>query len=460
MDEREDNSYLKQYVKNHPDNQMAWYLLGKDYMLQGKEAKANYCFLQAGDVYEAYEKKKHELAAKSPEEAIRSYNRKRRFKSAAGRTAAAAALLLALSVAAPASPGEGPAGTPPQKLELLHDGGAAVVFVPQADASSAGSALQRLLYSSGGAAYGLAVQLGKAGKWRMWTGETRVLLSVERPAGGASASVSLLDAASCDCTPADADKAYRTLGEWSAQREQQWVLTSAIRQYRERAKKWPESLAQLVRPYPDNVLSGDTADMEAMFEGALERAKNSAAGVSDVAGKGAGQSGAAAAGGDDPGVLINGGIPDGLPDKPLEIVVDRKTHRLALVSGDVIVRSYQVGLGGSRTPEGSFVISEKVRNPNGRDDGDFGSRGMTLSDTLYAIHGTNEPDSIGRDESLGCIRMLRADVEELFDMTPIGTKVTIKSGVLPAHVSKQPQRFRLHPRQDETNPAKVYKWLN
>lgn len=67
-------------------------------------------------------------------------------------------------------------------------------------------------------------------------------------------------------------------------------------------------------------------------------------------------------------------------------------------------------------------------NPNGRDNGEFGSRGMQLSDSNYAIHGTNEPDSIGKDESLGCIRMSRKDVEELFAMVPMGTKVQISQG--------------------------------
>lgn len=54
---------------------------------------------------------------------------------------------------------------------------------------------------------------------------------------------------------------------------------------------------------------------------------------------------------------------------------------------------------------------------------------MQLSDSNYAIHGTDEPESIGKDESLGCIRMSRKDVEELFAMVPMGTKVQISKGV-------------------------------
>jgi hypothetical protein len=84
---------------------------------------------------------------------------------------------------------------------------------------------------------------------------------------------------------------------------------------------------------------------------------------------------------------------------------------------------------------------------------------MTLSKTLYAIHGTDEPDSIGKDNSLGCVRMKRTDLEELFDLVPLGTTVRIKNGTIPVKSQAPKERFKLEPRQDETNPAKVYEWL-
>jgi len=146
--------------------------------------------------------------------------------------------------------------------------------------------------------------------------------------------------------------------------------------------------------------------------------------------------------------------------QPLEIIVDKGNHRLAVVSGGVLLRNYPVGLGGSRTPKGVFAISEKVKDPNGRSDGAFGSRGMTLSDTNYAIHGTDEPDSIGKDESRGCIRMAREDLEELYDLAPLGTKVTITEGELPNELLRAKSRFRLPAEAQETNPAKVYHWLD
>jgi lipoprotein-anchoring transpeptidase ErfK/SrfK len=161
--------------------------------------------------------------------------------------------------------------------------------------------------------------------------------------------------------------------------------------------------------------------------------------------------------------------------EPLRIVVDKAQHRLALLSGNRIVRLYAVGLGGDRTPEGEFEIIEKVRNPNNKSNGDFGSRGMTLSDTQYAIHGTNKPESIGKDESLGCVRMGQQDLEELYDMVPHGTKVTIGKNLLPSDAplsgqgddsgkadsdnGKGKPRFRLPLQTNDANPKKIYKWL-
>ena len=46
-------------------------------------------------------------------------------------------------------------------------------------------------------------------------------------------------------------------------------------------------------------------------------------------------------------------------------------------------------------------------------------------DTLYRIHGTNEPETIGRAASSGCIRMRNIDVIDLFNRVPNGTKVMV-----------------------------------
>jgi len=46
-------------------------------------------------------------------------------------------------------------------------------------------------------------------------------------------------------------------------------------------------------------------------------------------------------------------------------------------------------------------------------------------DTLYRIHGTNEPDTIGHDVSAGCIRLRNNDVADLYERVPVGTKVVV-----------------------------------
>jgi lipoprotein-anchoring transpeptidase ErfK/SrfK len=70
--------------------------------------------------------------------------------------------------------------------------------------------------------------------------------------------------------------------------------------------------------------------------------------------------------------------------------------------------------------------------PNGMPGGPnnpLGARALYLYqgdvDTLYRIHGTNEPSSIGKAVSSGCIRMLNEDVASLYDKVKIGTPVTV-----------------------------------
>ncbi|MCQ6563010.1 L,D-transpeptidase [Paenibacillus mendelii] len=462
MEERSDNmNYLKQYVQNHPDNRMAWYLLGKQYVLEGKDAKANYCFLQAGSIYEAYERKQHPMA-KGPQQMIQVWNRKRRIRTLFRRSIVIAVLLLGGLMALPHM---GPSSLPGEDSMEAALGGEQtqngmkeqmqVVLMNPAVNRPLGKSLELLLEGeSKPSDYGLSVMLEQLGSWRSWTGDTRILLSTRKQGEGEAYQIQMHDSGVCECQPSDATEAFEKWNSWSGMQEERWTLSSAISQYRELYGKWPTAIEDLIRPYPNNVISGGTAGMRKLFPAMLQTMKALPGSGEVGASSEAGQMNSASR-----DTLPNGGA-DQLPGAPLSIVVDMDTHRLAVVSGDVIVRSYPVGLGGEKTPPGNFYISEKVKNPNGKDDGEFGSRGMTLSGTLYAIHGTNEPDSIGKDESHGCIRMGKEDVEELYDLVPLGTKVNIKSGVLPEEPQPPVKRFRLQPTQDETNPAVVYRWLS
>ncbi|MGV3492144.1 MAG: L,D-transpeptidase [Devosia sp.] len=55
----------------------------------------------------------------------------------------------------------------------------------------------------------------------------------------------------------------------------------------------------------------------------------------------------------------------------------------------------------------------------------LGARALYIGSTLYRIHGTNEPWTIGQDVSSGCIRMVNADVEDLYERVKIGAKVIV-----------------------------------
>jgi lipoprotein-anchoring transpeptidase ErfK/SrfK len=59
----------------------------------------------------------------------------------------------------------------------------------------------------------------------------------------------------------------------------------------------------------------------------------------------------------------------------------------------------------------------------------LGARAMYLGQTVYRIHGTNQPQTIGHAISSGCFRLVNDDVIDLFDRVPVGTKVIIRQAV-------------------------------
>ncbi|MDF2671477.1 MAG: ErfK/YbiS/YcfS/YnhG family protein [Paenibacillus sp.] len=107
------------------------------------------------------------------------------------------------------------------------------------------------------------------------------------------------------------------------------------------------------------------------------------------------------------------------------IIVDLSDRQLHLLDGNQVVRSFPVGIGRmvTPTPTGEYTIVNKAVNPGGP----FGVLWMGLSRPHYGIHGTNDPSSIGKIVSHGCIRMHNQDVLELSRLVPIGTRVTIRA---------------------------------
>jgi LysM repeat protein len=122
---------------------------------------------------------------------------------------------------------------------------------------------------------------------------------------------------------------------------------------------------------------------------------------------------------------------------PFDVVIEKAKFRLTVYRAGVFIREYKVGIGkqGS-TPEGEWLVKVKLIdpewNPPGPEyaaskapDNPLGTRWIGF-DGDYGVHGTIEPDSIGKAESRGCIRLLNQDVEEIYDLVVLGSKVTVK----------------------------------
>ncbi|OKP96505.1 L,D-transpeptidase [Paenibacillus sp. P46E] len=106
------------------------------------------------------------------------------------------------------------------------------------------------------------------------------------------------------------------------------------------------------------------------------------------------------------------------------IIIDLSQRILYLLDNDTVIRGFPVGIGKmlSVSPVGEYTIINKQKNPGGP----FGAFWMGLSKPHYGIHGTNDPSSIGKKVSHGCIRMYNEDVLTLAATVPIGTRVTIR----------------------------------
>jgi lipoprotein-anchoring transpeptidase ErfK/SrfK len=107
------------------------------------------------------------------------------------------------------------------------------------------------------------------------------------------------------------------------------------------------------------------------------------------------------------------------------IVISLANHTLTLFKNGTVHKVYPVAVGkaSTPTPKGTFKIVNRELHPGGP----FGVRwlGLNAPNGNYGIHGTNNPSSIGKNVSDGCIRMYNKDVLELSNLVPIGTTVKI-----------------------------------
>jgi L,D-transpeptidase ErfK/SrfK len=117
----------------------------------------------------------------------------------------------------------------------------------------------------------------------------------------------------------------------------------------------------------------------------------------------------------------------GLPDPetiPYQIYISKSNRTLKLFRNQTLIKTYPIAVGKmlTQTPIGKFVVVNRQPNPGGP----FGVMWLSLSKAGYGIHGTNNPSSIGKSVSHGCVRMYNQDVLELAKQIPNGTSVFIQ----------------------------------
>src|SRR5215218_9768507 len=127
------------------------------------------------------------------------------------------------------------------------------------------------------------------------------------------------------------------------------------------------------------------------------------------------------------------------------IVIDTANTRLYYVLGDGKAIRYGIGVGREGfTWSGAQAVTRKAEWPDwtppqemiarqpylprwlaGGEGNPLGARAIYLGSTVYRIHGTNMPETIGQKVSSGCIRMLNADVIDLYSRVDVGTKIIV-----------------------------------
>jgi lipoprotein-anchoring transpeptidase ErfK/SrfK len=120
-----------------------------------------------------------------------------------------------------------------------------------------------------------------------------------------------------------------------------------------------------------------------------------------------------------------------------QVLVSLPDRQLAVLENGKLLRRFPVAVGAaaSPSPQGQFEIVSRIPNPTyyhpgtvipAGSDNPIGPRWLGLNQKGYGIHGTNQPRSVGRAASHGCIRLRNRDVVELFAMVRVGDTVEIQ----------------------------------
>ncbi len=120
------------------------------------------------------------------------------------------------------------------------------------------------------------------------------------------------------------------------------------------------------------------------------------------------------------------------------VSVSKSANDLVLWMNGEFLKRYRVGTGEyNKTPVGDFVINDRIAQPTWwRPDGKaipfgdkenlLGTHWLSINVKGYGLHGTWEPETIGHQLSAGCVRMHNEEIEQLFNLLPLGTPVSIR----------------------------------
>jgi len=145
-------------------------------------------------------------------------------------------------------------------------------------------------------------------------------------------------------------------------------------------------------------------------------------------------------------------------EKPGTIIVDTPNTYLYYVLGDGQAIRYGIGVGREGfTWSGVRQVARKAEWPDwyppqemiarqpylprmtaGGPGNPLGARALYIGGTQYRIHGTNDPSTIGKNVSSGCIRLTNEDIEDLYNRTQIGAKVVVLPQTHRPAVAKSP----------------------
>lgn len=131
---------------------------------------------------------------------------------------------------------------------------------------------------------------------------------------------------------------------------------------------------------------------------------------------------------------------------PGTIIVETSERHLYLIENETRALRYGIGVGRDGfTWTGLLKVTRKTEWPDWRPPPEMierqpylprfmaggpgnplGARAMYLGNTVYRIHGTNAPETIGQAVSSGCFRLVNDDVADLYDRVPVGTHVIVR----------------------------------